>query len=178
MEIHDQQESWSEPETNTVEGRVPYSGPLSGPLVTNKKHTNKRSARFNDEYVEITLNVRDDSVSVQNIRGGDSETAFLATKLERRTSNSSLSSQLSFRLKQVSQELKRMASSTSRRYDKFDKMDRTKSGAARALKGLKFMTNNVASEEWSEVEMRFDQLASDDGRLPKSRFAQCIGTDQ
>ncbi|KAK1584283.1 hypothetical protein Q3G72_031540 [Acer saccharum] len=182
MEIQENQQhessSWSEPESSTGVG---YSGPLSGPLVmTSNKRSNssKKSARFNDksndDYVEITLDVRDDSVSVHNIKGGDSETAYLATRLERKTSNSSLSSQLSFRLRQVSQELKRMASSK-----KFDKFDRTKSGAARALKGLKFINKNFATNEgWSEVDMRFDQLASDDGMLPRSRFAQCIGMNE
>ncbi|KAK4852432.1 hypothetical protein QYF36_024022 [Acer negundo] len=38
-----------------------------------------------------------------------------------------------------------------------------------------FMTKNVATHEgWSEVDMRFDQLAADDGTPPKLRFAQCI----
>ncbi|KAH7522857.1 hypothetical protein ACOSP7_008923 [Xanthoceras sorbifolium] len=183
MEIQENQhDSWSETGSSAGDGssaRVGYSGPLSGPLVTNKKNSSKRSARFKDtnnddqSYVEITLDVRDDSVSVQNIRGGDSETAYLATRLER-SRTSSLSSQLSFRLRQVSQEFKRMTSSKS-----FNKVDRTKSGAARALKGLKFMTKNVGTEGWSDVvAMRFDQLAAGDGTLPKSRFAQCIGMNE
>lgn len=162
--------------SETESTRVGHSGPLSGPLVTNKRNnSSKRSARFKGSdqeecYVEITLDVLDDTVLVHNIRGGDSETAMLASKLERRPSSLSLGSQLSFRLRQVSQELKRMTSSKS-----FKRVDRTKSGAARALKGLKFMTKNVGSEGWSEIETRFDELAVD-GTLPKSKFAQCIGT--
>uniref|UniRef100_A0A2P2KE11 Respiratory burst oxidase protein B n=1 Tax=Rhizophora mucronata TaxID=61149 RepID=A0A2P2KE11_RHIMU len=170
MEIQENQlqESWSDTASNSSSTRVGRSGPLSGPLVSNKKTSSKRSARFKEEeYVEITLDVRDDSVSVQNIKGGDSETTFLASQLEKR--HPSLGSQLSFRLRQVSQELKRMTSS-----QRFDKFDRTKSGAARALKGLKFMTKNVGSEGWSEVEARFDDLAVN-GALPKTRFGQCIG---
>lgn len=168
MEIQENQvESWSETEsTGSRSTGVGFSGPLSGPLVSNKtKNSSKKSARFKDEeeLVEITLDVRDDGVSVQNIRGGDSETALLATRLEKRPS-------FSVRLRQVSQELKRMTSSK-----KFDRVDRTKSGAARALKGLKFMTNkNVGTEGWSQVEKRFDELAVD-GKLPKTRFGQCIG---
>lgn len=171
-------ESWSE--TGSTSGgseRIGYSGPLSGPMVSTggskvRKNSSKKSARFKDEeeYVEITLDVRDDSVLVQNIRGGDSETAFLATQLEKKPN--SLGSQLSFKLRQVSQELKRMTSSKS-----FQKIDRNKSGAARALKGLKFMTkNNVGNEGWAQIETRFDKFAVD-GVLSKSRFGQCIGTD-
>lgn len=168
MEIQENQnDSCSETES-TSSTRVAYSGPLSGPLVSNKRNSSKKSARFKDEeYVEITLDVRDDSVSVQNIRGGDSETAYLASQLEKRPS--SLGSQLSFKLRQVSQELKRMTSSK-----RFDKVDRSKSGAARALQGLKFMSKNVGSEGWSEVEARFNELAINE-LLPKTRFGQCIG---
>jgi len=172
-ENHHHQEIWSETESNGSRStRVGFSGslsgPLSGPLVSNnKKKSSKKSARFSDEvedYVEITLDVRDDTVSVQNIRGGDSETALLASRLEKRPST------LSVKLKQVSQELKRMTSSK-----KFDRVDRAKSGAARALKGLKFMTKNVGSDRgWSQVEKRFDELEVD-GKLPKTRFSQCIG---
>ncbi|CAN1858526.1 Respiratory burst oxidase homolog protein B [Linum perenne] len=156
-----------------VGSRVGYSGPLSGPLVTTTKKA-KKSARFKDqeedkEYVEITLDIRDDVVSVQNIQ----ETALLAGQMERRRSGSSLGSHLSFRVRQVSQELKKLASSSSSKAA-FGKVDRNKSGAARALKGLKFMSKNVGSDGWSEVEKRFDELAVD-GALPKTRFAQCIG---
>lgn len=137
---------------------------MSGPLVSNKK-SSKKSARFKDEeeLVEITLDVRDDVVSVQNIRGGDPETALLASRLEKRPSS------LSVRLRQVSQELKRMTSSK-----KFDRVDRSKSGAARALRGFKFMTKNVGTEGWSQVEKRFHELAVE-GKLPRTRFGQCIG---
>lgn len=142
---------------------------FSGPLVSNKK-SSKRSARFKDKddsYVEITLDVRDDSFLVQNIKGADQEAALLASQLEKKPT-SSLGSQLSYHLRQVSQDLKRI---TSRR---MNKPDRTRSGAARALRGLQFMNKNVGNEGWSEVEKRFDELAVD-GMLPKSRFGKCIG---
>jgi len=173
MEIQgNQRDSFSESESIGSSTRVGYSGPLSGPLISNKRNSSKKSARFKDEecFVEITLDVRDDTVSVQNIRGGDSETQYLASQLEKRPS--SLGSQLSFKLRQVSQELKRMTSSKT-----FNKVDRSKSGAARALQGLKFMSKNVGSEGWPEFEARFNEMAVN-GMLPKSRFAQCIGTQQ
>lgn len=142
---------------------------FSGPLVSNKK-SSKRSARFKDKddsYVEITLDVRDDSFLVQNIKGADQEAALLASQLEKKPT-SSLGSQLSYHLRQVSQDPRRI---TSRR---MNKPDRTRSGAARALRGLQFMNKNVGNEGWSEVEKRFDELAVD-GMLPKSRFGKCIG---
>lgn len=171
IQLEQQQETWSETSsTGSRSTRVGFSGPMSGPLVTSNKKSSKKSARFKDQededFVEITLDVRDDTVSVQNIRGGDPETALLASRLEKRPSS------LSVRLRQVSQELKRMTSSK-----KFDRVDRTKSGAARALKGLKFMTKNVGTEGWSQVEKRFHELAVE-GKLPKTRFSQCIGTHQ
>lgn len=172
MEIQEnQQECWSETDASTGGRSTPggFSGPLSGPLVSTKRKNNKRSKKSEQEYVEITLDVRDDSVSVQNIRGGDPETAMLASRLEKRPA--SLGSQLSFKLRQVSHELRRMTSS-----NRFDKMDRNKSGAARALQGLKFISKNIlGSDAWPPVELRFHELAVD-GKLPRARFSQCIGT--
>ncbi|PRQ42254.1 putative NAD(P)H oxidase (H(2)O(2)-forming) [Rosa chinensis] len=143
----------------------------SGPLVTSSKmrSNSNRSARFKEDdqcYVEVTLDVCDDDTFVlRNIRGAEPEST--SARLERRPS---LASQLSFKLKKVSHELKRMKSSLS-----FKKGDRpTKPGVARALKGLKLMTKNVCSEGWPEIEIRFYELAVD-GTLPKSVFGQCIG---
>ena len=150
MEIqHSKHESWSDTES-TSSTRVGYSGPLSGPiLVKNKKNSSKKSARFkdDDEYVEITLDIRDDSNSVVKINGADPETAM-----------------------QVSQELKQRTSTKA----PFNKADINKSGAARAFQGMKFMTKNVGSEGWFKIENQFDEL-SVNGSLPKSLFGQCIG---
>ncbi|RDX65539.1 Respiratory burst oxidase-like protein F, partial [Mucuna pruriens] len=54
-------------------------------------------------------------------------------------------------------------------------LDRTRSGAHKALRGLKFIsskTNRV--DAWNEVQSNFDRLAKD-GFLFRSDFAQCIG---
>ncbi|XP_010259644.1 PREDICTED: respiratory burst oxidase homolog protein B-like [Nelumbo nucifera] len=155
-------------ESDTGSARVGFSGPLSGPLTSNKRSSNRRSARFKDgeDYVEITLDVRDDSVSVHNVKGGDPETALLASRLERRPS---LGSQFSMKIRQVSQELRRITSN-----NKFNRVDRTKSGATRALRGLQFITKNVGSDGWAEVERRFNELQVD-GSLPRTRFGKCIG---
>lgn len=185
MEIQDNS-SYSETasESSLHSARVgfsgPMSGPLSGPLVGKKGgSSSKKSARFkqdDDEYVEITLDVHDDSVSIQDIKGADQETALLATQLEKRPNNK-LTSQLSSKLRQVSQELKRVTSfstAAAHHHASAHKFDRAKSTAARALRGLQFINKNVGTEGWAEIEQRFDQLSAD-GLLPKSKFGQCIG---
>ncbi|XP_068662864.1 respiratory burst oxidase homolog protein B-like [Aristolochia californica] len=140
--------------------RIGFSGPLRG---------NKGSSQSREEeaYVEITLDVREDSIAVSDVKGSDGgDMSFLARALRKRPA--SLGSQLSFKLKQVSKELKRMTSSKS-----FSKTDRRGSGAARALLGLKFMSNSVGGNGWAEVEKRFHSLAVN-GTLHKSLFGQCI----
>ncbi|PKI74040.1 hypothetical protein CRG98_005518 [Punica granatum] len=149
MVIRDVPDQWSE--TASTERSGPLSGPLSSTGILRNDRNNSdrkvRSARFDNGdgsecYVEITLDVRDDTVSVCDISGatGDrQEMALLARQLELRPS--SLGSLLSFgRLRHMSQELKRMASTGSRG---FNVMDRSKSGAARALRGLQFMTKTA-----------------------------------
>lgn len=54
-------------------------------------------------------------------------------------------------------------------------LDRTRSGAHKALRGLRFIsskTNGV--DAWNEIQNNFDKLAKD-GSLYRSDFAQCIG---
>ncbi|KAK8340919.1 hypothetical protein V6Z11_A08G132800 [Gossypium hirsutum] len=52
-------------------------------------------------------------------------------------------------------------------------LDRIRSGAQKALRGLRFITNNEANA-WEEVENNFKKLAKH-GSLFRSDFAQCIG---
>ncbi|TYI69263.1 hypothetical protein E1A91_D08G142900v1 [Gossypium mustelinum] len=52
-------------------------------------------------------------------------------------------------------------------------LDRIRSGAQKALRGLRFITNNEANA-WEEVENNFNKLAKH-GSLFRSDFAQCIG---
>jgi respiratory burst oxidase len=54
------------------------------------------------------------------------------------------------------------------------RLDRSKSGAAVALKGLQFVTAKVGHDGWAAVEKRFNQLQVD-GVLLRSRFGKCIG---
>ncbi|KAL3498916.1 hypothetical protein ACH5RR_041648 [Cinchona calisaya] len=56
-------------------------------------------------------------------------------------------------------------------------LDRTRSGAQKALRGLKFISTNSKTNgvtAWSEVENNFHKLAKD-GYLFRQDFAQCIG---
>lgn len=58
------------------------------------------------------------------------------------------------------------------------KMLRTESGAARGLKGLRFLDRTVTGKEgdaWRSIEKRFNQNALD-GKLSKDKFGACIGT--
>ncbi|XP_058761130.1 putative respiratory burst oxidase homolog protein H [Vicia villosa] len=57
------------------------------------------------------------------------------------------------------------------------KMVRMQSGAARGLKGLRFLDRTVTGKEgdaWRSIEKRFTQHAVD-GMLHKDKFGQCIG---
>ncbi|GLT90839.1 hypothetical protein SLE2022_087560 [Rubroshorea leprosula] len=52
-------------------------------------------------------------------------------------------------------------------------LDRNRPGAQKALRGLRFISNNKANA-WDEVLQNFDKLATD-GFLYRADFAQCIG---
>ncbi|KAM7269087.1 hypothetical protein ACFE04_024584 [Oxalis oulophora] len=180
------------------------SGPLVPSLITNtKRGGSKKSARFNlpseitqaastsnridhhhdEDYVEITLDIRDDSFAVHSVQGtgnDESELVLLAKKTLENKSSSFRSTlrNTSSRIRQVSHELKRFTS-ISRQSRKFD---RNKSAATHALKGFKFITtkSGVASTSgWPNVEKRFYELtASTNGRLHCSMFGECIGMNK
>ncbi|XP_039069377.1 respiratory burst oxidase homolog protein C-like [Hibiscus syriacus] len=164
--------------------KVPHSGPLSGPL-NRKVVAGKKTAQFNipdstkgDGYVEITLDVCDDSVAVQSVKAAnevdlheDPELTLLAKGLEKK---SNLVRNASAKIRQVGHELKRLTSFSK----KPARFDRTKSAAAHALVGLKFISKNECGHGWEAVEKRFDDItASNNGTLPRSRFGECIGME-
>ncbi|VAI14317.1 unnamed protein product [Triticum turgidum subsp. durum] len=144
------------------------------PLEENKgadgKSGSRRSTRFKEEneYVEVTLDVgADDAVAVQGVRAaGETPEAALLPR----------SGGLSSRLKA---ELRRIASAKRGGGDNAPasqpRLDRSMTGAARALRGLHFLNQSVVTRgSWPEVDKRFDRLAVD-GLLLRSRFGQCIG---
>ncbi|TYJ25472.1 hypothetical protein E1A91_A07G052300v1 [Gossypium mustelinum] len=168
--------------------KVPHSCPLSGPL---NKRVARKGARFNvpdsssskdDGYVEITLDVCDDSVAVHSLKAAngddleqDPELALLAKGLEKRTTLGSLMARnASAKIRQVGHELKRLTSFTK----KPARFDRTKSAAAHALTGLKFISKTDGGHGWAAVEKRFDEITgSNNGYLPRSQFGECIGME-
>lgn len=110
-----------------------------------------------------------------------------------------LKAEASARVKQFSQELKRFSRSTRSSASRNNnlglsgdpmtarqlrkqraQLDRNRSGAQKALRGLRFISNATVNNngdgqgQWRIVECRFNELAKD-GRLSRSDFAQCIG---
>ncbi|XP_031490238.1 respiratory burst oxidase homolog protein C [Nymphaea colorata] len=178
---------------STGSERVGFSGPMSGPLsgpLTNKRG-GKKSARFNlppetsggaadDAYVEITLDVRDDTVAVHSVKTAgqdkeDPEMTLLARELEKKSSfGSSVMRSASNRIRHVSQELKRLASANKRQAP--INLDRSKSAAAGALAGLKFISKADGSAGWPAIEKRFKEL-NIEGVLPRPLFGKCIGME-
>lgn len=178
--------------------RKAFSGPLGSSSSTkawrrikslDKRRTSTSTENDDDEaYVEITLDILDDSVAVHSVQaaggGGheDPELALLAKKtLEGKKSASFRSSLLrntSTHIRQVSQELKRLASFSKRNSGAARRFDRTRSATAHALKSLKFITAKAsAANGWASVEKRFDDLtAGSNGLLNSSLFGECIGT--
>lgn len=183
------------------ERRRAFSGPLAGatPPKQFSRNRSRKSGRFNlpsdhklgsssnttgdadDGYVEITLDIRDDSVAVHSVQAAmeDPELALLAKRTLEKKPSSSLGSSLlrntSAHIRQVSQELKRFTS-LSKRSSAARRFDRTRSAAAHALKGLKFIAKTGGASGWPAIEKRFDELtASSNGALPSSLFCECIG---
>ncbi|XP_071722493.1 respiratory burst oxidase homolog protein C-like [Rutidosis leptorrhynchoides] len=173
--------------------KVFYSGPLGGGRTSKTKKHGKRSVSFNfrdpisssskrdpqEPYVEITLDVGAQGVALHSLRTAgrsdsreDPELILLGKSLQKK----SVIQNASFKIKQaVSQEFKRLAS-FSMKPNPVPRFDRTKSAAAHALKGLKFISKTDGGAGWSVVEKRFDEITSStNGLLPKSRFCECIG---
>lgn len=175
--FHHHQHHHSDTEVMSTE-KLAFSGPLN-------QRGGRKSARFSsnpdDDYVEVTIDVRDDSLAVHSVKtagGGeleDQELTLLARGLEKKSSfGSSVVRNASTKIRQVSQELKRLASLTKRSHA--GKLDRSKSAAAHALKGLKFISKTDGGAGWAAVEKRFDELTSaTTGLLPRALFGQCIG---
>jgi respiratory burst oxidase len=146
-----------------------------------KSGSSRRSTRFKDEneYVEVTLDVGGDGdpVAVRSVKSvGDLQEAAL---LQRPAPGSGgLSSKLKAELRRIASGGGRAAPppamSALVHGDRRRRLDRSMTGAARALRGLQFLNQAAVTEGWPEVEKRFQRLAVD-GFLLRSRFGQCIG---
>ncbi|GLJ04858.1 hypothetical protein SUGI_0004930 [Cryptomeria japonica] len=168
---------------------VGFSGPLNIPCA---KKPGRKTTRFADflkqddgdmdqELIEITLDVCDDSVAVHSIKDADNaaevpDVSLLARKLEHKTSfGSSVINTTSAKIKQVSHDIMRIASLTSKRGPQ-PRLDRTVSGAKHALKGLKFVSKTTENADREALLKRFDEL-SVNGLLSRADFGVCIGME-
>ncbi|KAI3686327.1 hypothetical protein L1987_80001 [Smallanthus sonchifolius] len=138
----------------------------------------------NDDYVEITLDVVEDTVAVHSVKaagGGDvedPELTLLAKGLEKRTTlGTSVVRNASARIRQVSEELRKLTSFSRR--PPAGRYDRTKSAATHALKGLKFISKTDGAAAWAALEKRFVELTvNTTGLLPRALFGECIGMNR
>ncbi|KAK4374677.1 hypothetical protein RND71_005354 [Anisodus tanguticus] len=130
-----------------------------------------------DNYVEITLDVCDDTVAVRSFKNAsetkaeEAELEELAKSLRKKSSfGASLIKNASMRMRLAS--FKKQPH-PSRRFD------RTSAAAQHALKGLKFISKTDGGSGWAAVEKRFDELTStSDGLLPRAQFGACIGMNR
>lgn len=175
-----------------AESSGPMSGPMSGqlppiykkPAIKNNSGfaaENSQRTRQSPPYVDLTVDVQDDRVSVHSLKseGGSSVeenpelTLLKRNRLEKKTT-------VVKRLASVSHELKRLTSvsgGTKKPTRGPAKLDRTKSAATQALKGLKFISKTDGGAGWSAVEKRFNQItATTGGLLLRTKFGECIGT--
>ncbi|KAJ6410548.1 hypothetical protein OIU84_007320 [Salix udensis] len=161
--------------------RVSYSGPFVN------KRPGKKSARFSlpetttskdEKYTETAIGARNDSPAGHGVKPAhddqkEPEMTLLAKGLDKR-SGSNVVRTASSRIRQVSHEIKRLTSFSKR--PPLGRLDRSKSAAACALKGLKFISKTDGGAGWAAVEKRFDEItASTEGLLPRARFCECIG---
>ncbi|CAO2162452.1 unnamed protein product [Urochloa humidicola] len=160
---------------------IPHSGNLGESSGRGVKTTRFKD---DDEVVEITLDVQRDSVAIEDVRiidDGGSGHGGGFDGLSLVSPSSSRSGKLASKLRQVTNGLKLKNSSNKPQQTQVGKnvrkrLDRSKSGAVVALKGLQFVTAKVGHDGWSAVEKRFNQLQVD-GVLLRSRFGKCIGMD-
>ncbi|XP_070033951.1 respiratory burst oxidase homolog protein D-like isoform X2 [Nicotiana tomentosiformis] len=145
------------------------------------------SKTIDDTYVEITLDIREDTVAVHSVKNASGaniveeaevEVLGLAKNVKKKHSfGASVVRNTSMRMRQVAQELKLLASLKKQQPRPFD---RTNSVAAHhALKGLKFISKTDGCAGWAAVENHFDELsATSDGLLPRGKFGECIGMNR
>lgn len=140
------------------------------------------------DYVDVTFEVQGDSIALHvepvtgnNDRGEDDKLILLGKGMEKKRSfGDSFGRTASNHLRQLSREVIRLTSFSRQVEVEKGKYDRTMSAAFHALKGLKFITKNDGDAGWKKVEDEFDRLIKEketnDGLLPREKFAECIGT--
>jgi respiratory burst oxidase len=159
---------------------IPHSGNLEDP---NRKGTKTTRFKDDDEVVEITLDVQRDSVAIEGVRVVDDGGSGHVHGFDGLSSSSTRSGKLASKLRQVTNGLKLTSASNKTPQSQLGKnmrkrvLNRTKSGAAVALRGLQFVTTKIGHDGWPAVEKRFNHLQVD-GLLLRSRFGKCIGNSE
>ncbi|VYS66156.1 unnamed protein product [Arabidopsis thaliana] len=138
-----------------------------------------------EPYVEITLDIHDDSVSVYGLKspnhrgaGSNYEDQSLLRQGRSGRSNSVLKRLASSVSTGITRVASSVSSSSARKPPRpqLAKLRRSKSRAELALKGLKFITKTDGVTGWPEVEKRFYVMTmTTNGLLHRSRFGECIG---
>lgn len=135
------------------------------------------------DFVEVTLEVDNNSIylcSVNPTENRDTDVGILGRSL---SATSRLRKKFgwlrsgSARTSSTELDDNRAVMMTARDARKIKaKLQRTRSSAQRALKGLRFInrTTTDADEMWKKVESRFESLAVD-GLLAREHFGDCIG---
>ncbi|XP_015077625.1 respiratory burst oxidase homolog protein D isoform X1 [Solanum pennellii] len=125
-----------------------------------------------DKYVEVTLDIRDDTVAVHGVKNA---TKTKAEEAEIDALGKNLQKKRSFGATIV-----RNLSKTLRSQPHPPRtIDRSSTAAQNALKGFKFISRTDGGSGWDTVQQRFDELtANSDSLLPKAKFGECIGMNK
>ncbi|KAK6787548.1 hypothetical protein RDI58_016073 [Solanum bulbocastanum] len=136
------------------------------------------TAKSNDDkYVEITLDIRDDSMAVHSVKNA---TKTKAEEAEIEALGKRLQKKRSFGATIVRNVSMRMRLSSFKRQPHPPRtFDRSSTAAQNALKGFKFISKTDGGSGWDTVQQRFDELtAISDSLLPRAKFGECIGMNR
>ncbi|KAF8115570.1 hypothetical protein N665_0025s0038 [Sinapis alba] len=161
----------------------PYRGQSSA-VIKNTASTSRYYEEDRQPYVEISLDIHDDYVSVYGLKSPDHTGPGSIYEEPGRQGRSGRRSNSGLKriASSVSTKLKRVASSVSSSSARkpprppLANFRRSKSRAEQALKGLKFITKTDGVAGWPGVEKRFHEITENSyGLLHRSRFGECIG---
>ena len=162
-------DDWEEPQSRRT-GDYGVGGPML-PIFLSDLSRNSQQEQAQD-LVELTIELEDDAVVLCSV-----STPTAAARLSR--SSHGNRQKFGWLRSGSSPDIEeRMMSSRDERRIKA-KLQRTRSGAKRALNGLRFISKTAGASDAEElrrlVESRFEPL-SEDGLLAREDFGECIGT--
>ncbi|CAN1778338.1 Respiratory burst oxidase homolog protein F [Linum perenne] len=160
----------------TVEGSASSSSVGTSPVSDSRSST----AAETEDFVEVTLDLQDDdTIILRSVEPATAKQFSLDLKAElRRFSRSrggTASRNNNPENNNGSAAFDNALAARALRKQRAQ-LDRTRTSAHKALRGLKFISKRKAQgvEAWNEVQNNFDKLAVD-GYLQRADFAQCIG---